>query len=127
MLYTHSLIGYREIPYHYQHIGYHIMREFAKKYAGIVFKEEKKKNGNGNKKDIDTSIPEDLKSLYNTLFNYAKANDKAQRKKIVLTNKDLWVRNKYLHISAEKSGLKSFYLGESKDDNGNPKRGELDG
>lgn len=127
MLYTHSLIGYREIPYHYQHIGYHIMREFAKKYAGIVFKEEKKKNGNGNKKDIDTSIPEDLKSLYNTLFNYAKANDKAQRKKIVLTHKDLWVRNKYLHISAEKSGLKSYYLGESKDGNGNPKRGELDG
>lgn len=115
--YAHLLVGYREIPYQYQHIGYHIMREFAKKYAGIKFSHEKIN-------DLEIWIPSELKPLYNTLLNYAKANDKAQRKKIVLTHKDLWVRNKYLHISAKEN---IPFMGASKDDNGKPKRGELDG
>lgn len=115
--YAHLLVGYREIPFEYQYIGYHIMREFAKKYAGIVFDNELIRK-------YKIFIPSDLKTLYDTLLSYAKANDKAHRKKIVLTHKDLWIRNKYLHISAREN---IPFLGASKDENGKPKRGELDG
>lgn len=115
--YVHLLVGYREIPFEYQYIGYYIMQHFAIKYANIVFDNELIKKHK-------IFIPSNLQRLYNILLNYAKANDKAQRKKIVLTHKDLWVRNKYLHISAREN---IPFMGASKDKNGKPKRGELDG
>lgn len=93
--------GIRKLKNSYQFIPLSIMMELAKK-NGVTFKTFDSKVGFKNFK----VIPE-LENIKDALQKYALANDGAVKKTVKLQpiNQLKFLRNKYLHISANKSAV----------------------